>query len=78
MKSENLIAANYAPFVTVERYAELTGLTVDAVQGQVKNGKLPMLRRSRKERGRNYVNMHALAIYAEEQAEQYQDWKSAI
>ncbi len=69
---------NYAPFVTPEKYAELTGQTVAAVNGQIKNGKLPLLRRERKERGRNYINMHALAVFAEEQAERYQDWKHAI
>ncbi|NOI31897.1 hypothetical protein [Vibrio coralliilyticus] len=78
MKTENNIAPQYAPFVTPEKYAELTGQTIDAVTGQIKNGKLPLLRRTRKERGRNYINMLALSDYAKEQAEQYQDWKSAF
>ncbi|PMM25597.1 hypothetical protein BCT58_09340 [Vibrio lentus] len=78
MELENIITVNYAPFVTPEKYAELTGQTVAAVNGQIKGGKLPLLRRERKERGRNYINMHALAVYAEEQSDQYQDWKAAI
>jgi len=78
MELENIITVNYAPFVTPERYAELTGQTVASVNGQIKNGKLPLVRRVRKERGRNYINMYALAEYAMEQAKQNQDWKSAF
>lgn len=78
MKSGNINGVQYAPFVTTEKYAELAGLSIDAVKGQIKNGKLPMLKRDRKERGRNYINMHSLAKYADEQSEKHQDWKSAI
>ncbi|MBD1572056.1 hypothetical protein HC725_02025 [Vibrio sp. S17_S38] len=74
----NSINVSYAPFVTPEKYAELTGLTEVAVENMVTLGKLPVLRRESGKRGRNFINMKALEIYAEEQAERHEHWKSAI
>lgn len=68
----------YAPFVTPEKYAELTGLTKDAVTNMVSLGKLPILKRASGMRGRSLINMKALEIYAAEQAEQHEHWKSSI
>ncbi|MBD8513168.1 MULTISPECIES: hypothetical protein [Photobacterium] len=78
MKTENNIRQHNAPFVTPQMYAEITGQTLDAVRGQIKRGMLPVLKRERNERGLNFINMRALEQLAIEQAEQYQDWKSAI
>ena len=69
---------NYAPFVTPEKYAQLVGLTVEAVKCQVQAGKLPVLKRDSTKRGRTLINMVALQRYAEEQAEEFEDWKSNI
>lgn len=78
MKSENNIRQQQAPFVTPQMYAEITGQTLDAVRGQIKRGMLPVLHRERQERGLNFINMRALEQLAQEQAEQFQDWKAAI
>ncbi|MFC1507604.1 Cox family DNA-binding protein [Pseudomonadota bacterium] len=78
MKSENNINQQYAPFVTLEKFADLVGLTLDAVKGQVKNGKLPVMHRDGARRGRVFINMLALEEYAEEQAQEYTNWKAAI
>ncbi len=45
MKSGNIESVSYAPFVTPEKYAEITGFTVEAVKNQVQRGKLPVLKR---------------------------------
>jgi hypothetical protein len=68
----------YAPFVTPEKYAELAGFTVDAVKCQVQTGKLPVIRREGGRRGRTLINMKALEEYAQEQAQEFTDWKAAI
>lgn len=77
-ESEGVIKGNYAPFVTIEKFADLAGLTLDAVKGQVKNGKLPVMQRTGIRRGRVFINMLALEEYAEEQAKEYKNWKSSI
>ncbi|WED28131.1 regulatory phage cox family protein [Vibrio sp. DW001] len=74
----NIEAANYAPFVTPEKFAELSGMTVNAVNSAGDEGRLPMIRRTGKRRGKRFVNMLALAQYAKEQAQENQDWKSTI
>ncbi|NOI31741.1 hypothetical protein [Vibrio coralliilyticus] len=75
---ENVSKTNYAPFVTPEKYAELTGYTLDAVKCQVQTGKLPTIHRSGGRRGRTLINMKALEDYALEQAKEFTDWKAAI
>lgn len=77
-QSGNNIDKQYAPFVTPEKYAELAGFTVDAVKCQVQTGKLPVIRREGGRRGRTLINMKALEEYAQEQAQEYTDWKAAI
>ncbi|MEF1171944.1 hypothetical protein [Vibrio sinaloensis] len=79
MKSGNIESVSYAPFVTPEKYAEITGFTVEAVKNQVQRGKLPVLKRSSlNESRRTLINMRALELFALEQAEQHQDWKAAM
>ncbi|EOA9037476.1 hypothetical protein [Vibrio harveyi] len=69
----------YGAFVTVERYAELTGFSVAAVRMQVKRGQLPLLKReSSSDARRVLINMRAIEQLAEEQAAKYQDWKAAM
>ncbi len=78
-KSGNVIGGHFAPFVTPEKYAELTGFTVEAVKNQVQRGKLPTLKRpSSSDSRRTLINMLALELFAMEQADNYQDWKAAI
>lgn len=79
--NEEYLNANghaYAPFVTPEKYAELTGFTKDAVTNMVTLGKLPVLKRESGMRGRTLINMKALEMYAAEQAEKHEHWKAAI
>lgn len=76
--TRNIINQQYAPFVTIEKFADLAGLTLDAVKGQVKNGKLPVMHRDGIRRGRVFINMLALEEYAEEQAKEHTNWKAAI
>ncbi|WP_299136781.1 hypothetical protein [uncultured Vibrio sp.] len=69
----------YGSFVTPEKYAELTGLSVDAVRMQIKRGQLPLLKReSSSGRRRVFINMRAIDQLADEQAAKYQDWRAAI
>ncbi|MGF1874885.1 regulatory phage cox family protein [Photobacterium frigidiphilum] len=77
-ESEGVVKGNYAPFVTIEKFAELVGLSLDAVKGQVKNGKLPVMQRVGLRRGRVFINMLALEKYANEQAKEHTNWKSSI
>ncbi|MDA0130485.1 hypothetical protein OH458_20695 [Vibrio sp. MarTm2] len=78
-KSGNVTNNHFAPFVTPEKYAELTGFTVEAVKNQVQRGKLPVLKRSSvNDSRRTLINMRALELFALEQAEQHQDWKAAM
>jgi len=51
---------NYAPFVTCEKYAELTGFTLKAVKNMAELGKLPLLKRDSGKRGRILINMRTL------------------
>lgn len=78
MITSSIPARPYAPFVTQDMYAELTGQTLDAVKGQVKSGKLPVLKRENAVRGKVFINMVSIEQAALEQAEKYQDWKAAI
>jgi len=79
MKSGNIESVNYAPFVTPEKYAEMTGFTVEAVKIQVQRGKLPTLKRvATNDSRRTLINMRALEELALEQAHAHQDWKSVI
>ncbi|MCV3263768.1 hypothetical protein [Vibrio harveyi] len=69
----------YGSFVTVEKYAELTGFSIAAVRMQVKRGQLPLLKReSSSDARRVLINMRAIDQLAEEQAAKYQDWKAAM
>ncbi len=69
----------YGSFVTPEKYADLTGLSLNAVRMQIKRGQLPLLKReSSSDARRVFINMRAIDQLAEEQADQYQDWKAAI
>ncbi|MCG9728091.1 hypothetical protein [Vibrio brasiliensis] len=69
----------YGSFVTVEKYAELTGFSIAAVRMQVKRGQLPLLKRETSSDARRVlINMRAIDQLAEEQAAQYQDWKAAM
>lgn len=76
--SENNINQQYAPFVTPEKYSDLAGLSLDAVKGMVKNGKLPVIHRQQGRKGRIFINMVALKAYADELAQDHQEWKAAI
>lgn len=78
MKTENINGQLFAPFVTPEKYSDLAGLSLDAVKGMVKNGKLPVIHRSNGRKGRIFINMVALKTYADELAQEHQNWKSAI
>ncbi|GBL02427.1 hypothetical protein VH1709_contig00121-0004 [Vibrio harveyi] len=70
---------HYGSFVTVEKYAELTGFSIAAVRMQVKRGQLPLLKReSSSDARRVLINMRAIEQLAEEQAAKYQDWKAAM
>ncbi|EFP97454.1 hypothetical protein [Vibrio caribbeanicus] len=69
----------YGSFVTVEKYAELTGFSIAAVRMQVKRGQLPLLKRENSSDARRVlINMRAIDQLAKEQADRYQDWKAAI
>lgn len=71
-------ASNYSPWVTPEKYSELSGLTLNAVKCAVSEGRLPVMRRDGIRRGRTYINMRALEAYALEQADAHQEWKAAM
>ncbi|CAK1788181.1 DNA-binding protein [Vibrio crassostreae] len=69
----------YGSFVTPEKYADLTGLSLNAVRMQIKRGQLPLLKRETSSDARRvFINMRAIELLAEEQAAKYQDWRSAI
>ncbi|CAK1836744.1 hypothetical protein [Vibrio sp. 10N.222.55.B11] len=75
----NEVNGFYGSFVTPEKYADLTGLSLNAVRMQVKRGQLPLLKReSSSDARRVLINMRAIDQLAEEQASKYQDWRSAI
>lgn len=75
----NKDSGHYGSFVTVEKYADLTGFSIAAVRMQVKRGQLPLLKReSSSDARRVLINMRAIDQLAEEQATKYQDWKAAI
>lgn len=54
-----LVAATHMPFLTVKRYAEITGETQSAVRLQVEEGFLPIKPR-RAAKGRIYINLEKL------------------
>jgi hypothetical protein len=77
-ESLSTVITHYSPFVTPEKYAEMSGLSVNAVVNAIQTGKLPVIRRENGRRGRSYINMRALEQYALEQAEENQHWKNSI
>ncbi|MEZ9073142.1 hypothetical protein AB4086_17280 [Vibrio splendidus] len=75
----NEVNGFYGSFVTPEKYADLTGLSLNAVRMQIKRGQLPLLKRETSSDARRvFINMRAIELLAEEQAAKYQDWRSAI
>ncbi|WP_050582050.1 hypothetical protein [Vibrio harveyi] len=77
--NQTMTSNAYGSFVTPEKFAEITGLSLDAVRMQIKRGKLPLLKReSSSDARRVFINMRAIEQLAEEQAAKYQDWKAAI
>lgn len=53
------VAAAHMPFLTVKRYAEITGETESSIRAQVEEGTLPI--KSRKAaKGRIYINLEKL------------------
>lgn len=75
----NEVSGFYGSFVTPEKYADLTGLSLNAVRMQIKRGQLPLLKRETSSDARRvFINMRAIELLAEEQAAKYQDWRSAI
>lgn len=60
MNSPISITLNTAPYVTIERYAELTGLPVETVRKHIKNGLIPVKKKPVSEkasRTRTLINM---------------------
>lgn len=75
----NEVNGFYGSFVTPEKYADLTGLSLNAVRMQIKRGQLPLLKRETSSDARRvFINMRAIELLAEEQAAKYQDWRSSI
>ncbi|MEZ9414073.1 hypothetical protein AB4189_07700 [Vibrio sp. 10N.286.49.E1] len=69
----------YGAFVTPEKYADLTGLSLNAVRMQIKRGQLPLLKReSSSDARRIFINMRAIDQLAEEQAAECINWRSAF
>lgn len=61
------IALKTAPFVTVERYAELSGLPIDTVKTHIKNGLIPTKKKPVSEkasRTRTLINMFEVSALA--------------
>lgn len=60
MNSPISITLNTAPYVTIERYAELTGLPVETIRKHIKNGLIPVKKKPVSEkasRTRALINM---------------------
>ena len=69
MNSQNAICINvqnHAPYVTLKKYAELTGLSLDKVRKMRASGELPIADK-KAERGSVLVNLIALAKQAAKQ-----------
>ena len=69
MNSQNSICINvqiYAPYVTLKKYAELTGLSLDKVRKMRASGELPIADK-KAERGSVLVNLIAIAKQAAKQ-----------
>ena len=63
MNSQNAICINvqiHAPYVTLKKYAELTGLSLDKVRKMRASGELPIADK-KAERGSVLVNLIAIA-----------------
>lgn len=63
MSNENAICINvqiHAPYVTLKKYAELSGLSLSKVQRMRKNGELPIAEK-KAEKGSVLVNLIAIA-----------------
>ena len=61
------INLNTAPFVTVDRYAELTGLPVETVKTHIKNGLIPTKSKpvsEKSSRTRTLINMFEISAVA--------------
>lgn len=69
MNRQNAICINvqiYAPYVTLKKYAELTGLSLDKVRKMRASGELPIADK-KAERGSVLVNLIAIAKQAAKQ-----------
>lgn len=69
MNRQNAICINvqiYAPYVTLKKYAELTGLSLDKVRKMRAAGELPIADK-KAERGSVLVNLIAIAKQAAKQ-----------
>ncbi|HHE9089953.1 TPA: DNA-binding protein [Haemophilus influenzae] len=69
MNSQNAICINvqiHAPYVTLKKYAELTGLSLEKVRKMRKEGELPIADK-KAERGSVLVNLIAIAKQAAKQ-----------
>ncbi|HHE9957408.1 DNA-binding protein [Haemophilus influenzae] len=69
MNGQNAICINvqiYAPYVTLKKYAELTGLSLDKVRKMRAAGELPIADK-KAERGSVLVNLIAIAKQAAKQ-----------
>ena len=69
MNSQNAICINVqiaTPYVTLKKYAELTGLSLDKVRDMRKKGELPIADK-KAERGSVLVNLLAIAKQAAKQ-----------
>lgn len=69
---------SYSPLVTPEKYAELSGLSLNAVKSAIQEGRLPVIHRANGRRGRSYINMKSIEEFAKEQAANHQHWKELI
>lgn len=76
--SLNIPTHNYSPLVTPEKYAELSGLSLNAVKSAIQEGRLPVIHRANGRRGRSYINMKSIEEFASEQAKLHQYWKELI
>ena len=74
----NIQKQSYSPLVTPEKYAELSGLSLNAVKSAIQEGRLPVIYRANGRRGRNYINMKSIEEFAKEQAANHQYWKELI
>lgn len=69
MNGQNAICINvqiYAPYVTLKKYAELTGLSLDKVRKMRASGELPIADK-KAEKGSVLVNLIAIAKQAAKQ-----------